>query len=182
MGSFGYEIWWVFLKLRLKQEEINLVTEGHPPECSIRKPLFWLYIRFLRCWTSYRTHFSPIRRTSNSNWNAIQFQKTLESCNCNATNNWNDNFRNPLTICRGLSGLVGQNRLSPIASVQRTQSTLTSHSAMPCGTNVKRMNANRAIRIAAQRAQGLWGLVSVFSREIWPPTNASDSSRSDSSR
>ena len=29
-------------------------------------------------------------------------------------------------------------------------------------TNVKRMNANRAIRIAAQRTQGLWGLISVF--------------------
>ena len=27
---------------------------------------------------------------------------------------------------------------------------------------VKRMNANRAIRIAAQRTQGLWGLISVF--------------------
>ena len=56
----------------------------------------------------------------------------------------------------------GQNRQSPIASVQRTQSTLASHSAVPCGTNVKRMNANRAIRIAAQRTQGLWGLISLF--------------------
>ena len=51
--------------------------------------------------------------------------------------------------------LDGQNRQSPIASVQRTRSTLASHSAVPCGTNVKRMNANRAIRIAAQRTQGL---------------------------
>ena len=34
---------------------------------------------------------------------------------------------------------------SPIASVQRTRSTLASHSAVPCGTNVKRTNANRAI-------------------------------------
>ena len=47
--------------------------------------------------------------------------------------------------------LDGQNRQSPIASVQRTRSTLASHSAVPRGTNVKRMNANRAIRIAAQR-------------------------------
>ena len=40
--------------------------------------------------------------------------------------------------------------------VQRTtRSTLASHSAVPCGTNVKRMNANRAIRIAAQRTHGL---------------------------
>ena len=44
----------------------------------------------------------------------------------------------------------GQNRQSPIASVQRTRSTLASHSAVPCGTNV-----NRAIRIAAQRTQSL---------------------------
>ena len=70
--------------------------------------------------------------------------------------------------------LDGQNCQSPIASVQRTRSTLASHSAGPRGTNVKRMNANRAIRIAAQRTQGLWGLISVFLREIWPPTNASD--------
>ena len=50
----------------------------------------------------------------------------------------------------------------PIASVQRTRPTLASHSAVPRGTNVKRMNANRASRIAAQRTQGLWGLISVF--------------------
>ena len=49
----------------------------------------------------------------------------------------------------------GPNRQSPIASVQRTRSTLAGHSAVPRGTNVKRMNANRAIRIAAQRTQGL---------------------------
>ena len=40
---------------------------------------------------------------------------------------------------------------SPIASVQRTRSTLANHSAVPRGVNVKRMNTNRAIRIAAQR-------------------------------
>ena len=51
--------------------------------------------------------------------------------------------------------LDGQNRQSPIASVQRTRSTLASHSAAPRGANVKRMNANRAMRIAAQRTQGL---------------------------
>ena len=45
--------------------------------------------------------------------------------------------------------LEGQNRQSPIASVQRTRSTLASHSAVPRGTNAKQMNANRAIRIAA---------------------------------
>ena len=62
--------------------------------------------------------------------------------------------------------LDGQNRQSPIASDQRTRSTLTGHSAIPCGTNVKRMNANRAIRIAAQRKQGLRGLISAFWGEI----------------
>ena len=61
--------------------------------------------------------------------------------------------------------LDGQNRQSPIASVQRTRSALANHSAVPRGTNVKRMNANRAIRIAAQRGQGLWGLISVFRAE-----------------
>ena len=54
-----------------------------------------------------------------------------------------------------LVSLDGQNRQSPIASVQRTQSTLASHSAIPRGTNVERVNANRAIRIAAQQTQGL---------------------------
>ena len=56
---------------------------------------------------------------------------------------------------RFFKGLDGQNRQSPIASVQRMRSTLASHSAVPHGANVKRMNANRAIRIAAQRTQGL---------------------------
>ena len=46
------------------------------------------------------------------------------------------------------SSLDGRNRQSPIASVQRMRSTLASHSEVPRGTNVKRMNANRAIRIA----------------------------------
>ena len=127
---------------------------------------------------------------------------------------------------------MGNDCQSPIASVQRTRSTLASHSAVSCGRNdetkgiatggvktaikggvsvslrlstfarvclrllafsplrllafvcvclrllafayaplcyapplrdtEKWMNANRAIRIAAQRTQGLWGLVSVF--------------------
>ena len=78
--------------------------------------------------------------------------------------------------------LDGQNRQSPIASVQQTQATLANHPAIPCGTKIKRMNANRAIRVAAQRTQGLWGLIFVLSREIRPPANASDSNRSDNSR
>ena len=41
-------------------------------------------------------------------------------------------------------------------------STLAGHSAVPRETNVKRMNANRTIQIAAQRTQGLWGPISVF--------------------
>ena len=51
--------------------------------------------------------------------------------------------------------LDGPNRQSPIASVQRLQPTLASHAAVPRGRNVKRMNANRAIRIAEQQTQGL---------------------------
>ena len=46
----------------------------------------------------------------------------------------------------------------PIAkslSVQRTRATLASHSAGPPGTNTTPTKANRAIRIAAQRTQGL---------------------------
>ena len=57
--------------------------------------------------------------------------------------------------------LDGQNRQSPFASVQRTQSTLASHSAVPHGTNTTPTNTNRAIRIAAQRTQGLLGPNSV---------------------
>ena len=78
--------------------------------------------------------------------------------------------------------LDGQNRQSPIATVQRTGSTLACHSAVPRGANVKRMSANRAIWIAAQRTQGLWGLIPMLLREIWPPANASDSNSSDNSR
>ena len=62
------------------------------------------------------------------------------------------------------------------------RSTLASHSAILRGTNVTRMNTNRVIWTATQRTQGLWGLVSVFRREIRPPTNASDSNRGDTSR
>ena len=64
----------------------------------------------------------------------------------------------PHTLC----SLDGQTRQSPIASVQRMQSTLASHSAVPRGTNATLTNANRAIRTAAQRTQGLRGPNSVF--------------------
>ena len=53
-----------------------------------------------------------------------------------------------------MPSLDGQNRQSPIASVHRTRSTLAGHSAVPHG--------NRAIRIAAQRTQGLCGLILHF--------------------
>ena len=58
--------------------------------------------------------------------------------------------------------LDGPNRQSPIASVQRTWSTLAGHSASPRGTNTRPSNANRAIRIAAQRTQGPQGPYSVL--------------------
>ena len=61
-----------------------------------------------------------------------------------------------------LASLDGPNRQSPIASVQRTQSTLAGHSASPRGMNTTPTNANRAIRIAVQRTQGLRGPNSVF--------------------
>ena len=60
--------------------------------------------------------------------------------------------------------LDGQNRQSPIASVQRMQPTLASHAAVPRGTNTTPTNTNRAIRIAAQRTKGLRGPNSVFFR------------------
>ena len=53
---------------------------------------------------------------------------------------------------------------SPIASVQRTRSTLAGHSADPPGTNTTPTNANRAIRIVVQRTQGLRGPTGVFLR------------------
>ena len=58
--------------------------------------------------------------------------------------------------------LDGPNRPSPIASVQRTRSTLAGHSAGLRGTNTIPTNANRAIRIAVQRTQGQRGPNSVF--------------------
>ena len=54
------------------------------------------------------------------------------------------------------------NRQSPIARVQRTQSTLAGHSAVPRGTDTTPTNTNRAIRIATQRTQALGGRNSVF--------------------
>ena len=61
-----------------------------------------------------------------------------------------------------VGSLDGPNRQSPIASVQRTRSTLAGHSAGPRGTNTTPTNANRAIRIAVQRTQGLRGPNSVL--------------------
>ena len=73
-------------------------------------------------------------------------------------------------------GLDGPNRQSPIASVQRTPSTLAGHSAIPHGKSTTPTNANRTIWITAQRTQGLRGPNSVLSwgnhGEIWQPTNA----------
>ena len=66
------------------------------------------------------------------------------------------------TLLECLRNLDGPNRQSPIASVQRTQPTLAGHSASPHGTNTTPMNANRAIRIAVPRTQGLCGPNSVF--------------------
>ena len=62
----------------------------------------------------------------------------------------------------GFCHLDGRNRQSPTASVQRTRSFIDSHCAISCGKNVKRMDANRAIRIAAQRTQSLWGMTLRF--------------------
>ena len=62
-----------------------------------------------------------------------------------------------MTISTG-GALDEQNCKSLIASIQRMLSTLaTSHSAVPHGMerNVKRVNANCAIRTAAPRMQGL---------------------------
>ena len=68
-----------------------------------------------------------------------------------------------------LSGLLGTlrgaDRQSSLASIQRTRSTLAGHSAIPHGTNVTRMNANRAIRTAKERTQGLIP-ISAFSGGI----------------
>ena len=58
--------------------------------------------------------------------------------------------------------LDAPNRQLPIASVQRTRSTLTDHSAGPRGANTTPTNTNGAMRIAAQRTQCLWGPHSVF--------------------
>ena len=67
-------------------------------------------------------------------------------------------------LWKSVQCLDGPNRQSPIASVQRTRSTLAGHSAGPRGTNAALTNANRTIRIAAQRTQGLRGPKSVFIR------------------
>ena len=67
-----------------------------------------------------------------------------------------------------LRALDGPKRQSPTASVQQTQSTLASHSAIPRGTNTTPTNSNRAIRIALQRTQGLGGPNSVFLGAIFP--------------
>ena len=66
-----------------------------------------------------------------------------------------------------LTGYVGDAQdldelIANCQSLQRAQSTLAGSSAVQCGTNVARMEANRAIQIRAQRMQGPRGLVSVL--------------------
>ena len=90
---------------------------------------------------------------------SAQMSQILSSRGKNASSN-----PCPHYLVRLATSRDGQNRQSPIASVQQTQSTLASHSAVPCGTNTTPTNANRAIRIAAQRTQGLRGPNSVFLR------------------
>ena len=79
--------------------------------------------------------------------------------------------------------LDGSNRQSLVFS-ERSQLSQAIPQLLPRGMNVARMNANRAIRITAQRTQGLWlwGLIFVLWRAIWPPTNTSNSNRCDNSR
>ena len=60
----------------------------------------------------------------------------------------------PIGTCRGLPCS------SPLATPDLQR--LAGHSAVPCGTNTTSTNANRTIRIATQRPQGLRGPHSVF--------------------
>ena len=53
------------------------------------------------------------------------------------------------------NNLDGQTRQSSMGSVERTQATLAGHSSAPRGMNTTETNANRMIRIAAQRTQDL---------------------------
>ena len=60
--------------------------------------------------------------------------------------------RHPLT-------LAGQNRQSPIASVQRKRSTLANHSAAPCGTNERQSrDSNRSTTNARSMRTTFCGL------------------------
>ena len=61
--------------------------------------------------------------------------------------------------CTAMDSVAANRRLN--ASVQRMRSTLAGHSAGPRETKTTSTNANRAIRIAMQRSQGLRGPNSV---------------------
>ena len=95
----------------------------------------------VRCRRGARCRQCTGKRLSRTIWSSFnKDQQTREDYGC-------------LGVCSGVleenfgkvPGLDGPNRQSPIASVQRTRSTLASHSAVPHGTNVARTNANRAI-------------------------------------
>ena len=66
-----------------------------------------------------------------------------------------------------------------MASVQRTRLTLAGRSAIRCGTNVKRTNANRVIRITAQRTQDLWGPISALWGEMPKHSSTKNSTESE---
>ena len=61
-----------------------------------------------------------------------------------------------------MNALDGPNLQSPIASVQRTRSTLAGIPQVPRGANATPMNANRATRIATQQTHSPQGPNSVF--------------------
>ena len=85
-----------------------------------------------------------------------------------ASNSWFCKRTNFSTIRKSVFGILdGQNRQLPIASVQRTRSSLAGHSAILCGTTVSRMNANRAIGIAAQWTHCLERPMSVDQTVVW---------------
>ena len=123
---------------------------SNPPEGSI-KPLKK---------SSIEPPFGPQKGSIEPLWEGLQnhWQGSIEPFASNPP--FSDYPFIKFSLFQPLDGHNRQGQSLGFSEVPR--STLAGHSAAPHGTNVARMNANRAIQTAEQQTRGLWRRISVL--------------------
>ena len=159
MVKFAVEFWWKMLLTIFPNKRSSKISFQTSPEVrhQFRRKLRQLHSGNRRC-----LQFACLNKVLKQPTKVPLNLRTLIVC---ATRDQPRAVPIPKSLLL-LESLEGLKRQSPLASVQRTRSTLAGHSAIPCGTNVELTNANRAIQIATQRTQGLRGPISAYLAEI----------------